>query len=172
MFCKYAFKDLQPKELLCIISLYLCVFYYFLFLVDRTKVSAVAVEIGVLPPVVALPRSYKYMRTYIYMYVCIYVYIYIYICMYVCIYIYIYICWCFVQRSAVINAASRIASETMHSRNTYTTSVSLGQGKNKQGITECKRNRMCLILCDVSFNESNKFRRCVTQRVDHKQRLM
>ena len=93
-----------------------------------------------------------------------------YVCVYV--YIYIYICWRLVQRSAVIRAASRIASETMHSRNAYTTSVSLGQGKNKQGITECKRNRMCQNPCDVSFNESNNLRRCVIQRVDHKQRLM
>ena len=61
------------------------------------------------------------------MYVCVYV------CIYIYIYIYIYICWCFVQRSAVINAVSRIACETMHSRNTYTTSVSLGQGKKQAG---------------------------------------
>ena len=86
MFCKYAFKDLQPKELLCIISLYSCVFYYFLFLVDRTKVSAVAVEIGVLPPVVY--TMYVYVCIYIYVYVCmLYVYIYIYICVYVYIYV-------------------------------------------------------------------------------------
>ena len=84
MFCKYAFKDLQPKELLCIISLYSCVFYDFLFLVDRTKVSAVAVEIGVLPPVVY--TMYVYMCIYIYvcmLYVCIYIYIYMYVCVYV-----------------------------------------------------------------------------------------
>ena len=150
--------------------------------VDQTKVSAVAVKIWVLPPVVALLRSYKYMRTYIHMYTYIYIYIYIhmyvcmcvyiYICIYTYIYIYIHICWCFVQRSAVINAVSRIASETMHSRITYTTSVSLGQEQNEQRIIECKRNGMCSIVGDVSFNELNKFRRCVTQRVDYKQRLM
>ena len=141
----------------------MCVLLFLVFCKYAPKVSAVAVEIGVLPPVVYT------MYVYMYIYVCM-LYVYIHVCMYV--YMCIYICWCFVQRSAVINAASRISSETMHSRNTYTTSVSLGQGKNKQGIIERKRNRMCLILCDVSFNESNNFRRCVTQRVDHKQRLM
>ena len=68
-------------------SLYSCFFYNFLFLVDQTKVSAVAVEIGVLPPLVALPRSYKYMRTYIHMYIYIYIYIHMYVCIYVCKYI-------------------------------------------------------------------------------------
>ena len=47
-----------------------------------------------------------------------------------------------------------------------------GPRENKQGIIECKRNRMCLILCDVSFIEPKTFRRCVTQRVDYKRRLI
>ena len=88
------------------------------------------------------------------------------------VYMCIYICWCFVQRSAVINAVSRIASETMHSRNTYTTSVSPGQEQNEQRIIECRRNRMYPIVGDLSVNEFNKFRRFFVQRVGYKQRLM